>query len=162
MGPVKTLSIAEAMQIVGANVKAARLARGLSQTMVEEECGVTQLMISMYERGGGNISVPTLCRLAPALGATPAMLVKPGLSKRRLSARPRRFAKEKAAKILGANLREARQAADLTQRTLAKNTRISHQTISDYEQGTKNLTMRAIVRLMRGTGSTLDTLFVGL
>ena len=60
---------------VGAALRRARLARGLSQTQLAEAHGVSYQQVQKYERGTNRVSVSTLFRLAAALGVSPAQLV---------------------------------------------------------------------------------------
>lgn len=59
---------------IGENIKAARMARGMSQDELSELTGANRVTISQYENGKFLPSVPALQRIAAALGTTPAAL----------------------------------------------------------------------------------------
>jgi transcriptional regulator with XRE-family HTH domain len=60
---------------LGANVRAVRTSRGLTQEQVAFDTGLHLSFVSDIERGKRNISVQTLLKLARALGvAAPALL----------------------------------------------------------------------------------------
>jgi transcriptional regulator with XRE-family HTH domain len=56
---------------VGARVKAARLSKGVSQTMLAERVGLTFQQIQKYERGDNRISASKLVQIAGALSVPP-------------------------------------------------------------------------------------------
>lgn len=59
---------------IGENIKAARMAKGMSQDELSELTGANRVTISQYENGKFLPSVPALQRIATALGTTPAAL----------------------------------------------------------------------------------------
>jgi transcriptional regulator with XRE-family HTH domain len=63
------------VQLLGRNVRAARLARGLSQEQLAFEAEMKRSYLSDLERGTRNPSVRALGRLAKALGLEPADLL---------------------------------------------------------------------------------------
>jgi transcriptional regulator with XRE-family HTH domain len=63
------------VQLLGRNVRAARLARGLSQEQLAFEAEMKRSYLSDLERGTRNPSVRALGRLAKALGVKPADLL---------------------------------------------------------------------------------------
>jgi len=63
------------VQLLGRNVRAARLARGLSQEQLAFEAEMKRSYLSDLERGTRNPSVRALGRLAKALGVGPADLL---------------------------------------------------------------------------------------
>ena len=76
MGAVNELSpraktgeaeIADFIGALGARVRAARLAAGLSRRVLSERSGVSQRYLAQIESGAGNISVARLFRVAQAL-----------------------------------------------------------------------------------------------
>jgi transcriptional regulator with XRE-family HTH domain len=60
----------------GERVRARRKKRGWSQERLAEECGLHATYISDIEQGRRNPSLYNVLRLAAALGADPATLVK--------------------------------------------------------------------------------------
>ena len=64
------------VQLLGRNVRAARLARGLSQEQLAFEAEMKRSYLSDLERGTRNPSVRALGRLAQALGVEPPELLR--------------------------------------------------------------------------------------
>ena len=64
------------VQLLGRNVRAARLARGLSQEQLAFEAEMKRSYLSDLERGTRNPSVRALGRLAEALGVEPPELLR--------------------------------------------------------------------------------------
>ena len=62
--------------ILGRNVRAARLQRGLSQEAVALEAEMKRGYVSDLERGKRNPSVKAIARLARALGVSPRDLLE--------------------------------------------------------------------------------------
>lgn len=60
----------------GANVRAARHARGWTQEDLAEEAGLATVQISRIERGAREIRLTTLLRLVQALDVSPTLLLK--------------------------------------------------------------------------------------
>jgi transcriptional regulator with XRE-family HTH domain len=65
------------VRLLGRNVRAARLARGLSQEQLAFEAEMKRSYLSDLERGNRNPSVRALGRLAEALGVEPPELLRP-------------------------------------------------------------------------------------
>ena len=61
---------ADPNHIVAANVRRLRLARGWSQEVFADRCGLHRTYIGAIERSEGNITLRTLARLAEALECT--------------------------------------------------------------------------------------------
>lgn len=61
-----------------ANLRAARVARGLSQEALAHDAGLHRTYIGSVERGERNISIDNIERLARALGVEPADLMRRG------------------------------------------------------------------------------------
>lgn len=64
------------VQLLGRNVRSARLARGLSQEQLAFEAEMKRSYLSDLERGTRNPSVRALGRLAKALGVEPPELLR--------------------------------------------------------------------------------------
>lgn len=60
----------------GANVRAARHARGWTQEDLAEEAGLATVQISRIERGAREIRLTTLLRLVQALDVSPTRLLR--------------------------------------------------------------------------------------
>ncbi len=67
----------EAAQLIGARLRAARLAARKSMAEVAEEAGLTKGFLSKLERDLANISVASLIRLCAALGISVGALFEP-------------------------------------------------------------------------------------
>ena len=64
-------------KLVGRNVRAARVDRGMTQERFAEVSGFSQQYISDLERGRRNPTIVSLHELALALGVTPVQLLTP-------------------------------------------------------------------------------------
>jgi transcriptional regulator with XRE-family HTH domain len=64
------------VHLLGRNVRAARVARGMSQEQLAFEAEMKRSYVSDLERGTRNPSVRALGRLARALGLEPAELLR--------------------------------------------------------------------------------------
>ena len=64
------------VSLLGKNVKAQRLARGMSQEQLGFEAEMKRSYVSDLERGTRNPSVRALGRLAAALGIEPSVLLQ--------------------------------------------------------------------------------------
>lgn len=62
-------------EVIAANIKRLRKARGLSQEELAHVCGYHRTYVGMVERGERNISIATLEALAGALGVEPHLLL---------------------------------------------------------------------------------------
>jgi transcriptional regulator with XRE-family HTH domain len=68
---------ADVLSHVGVNLRRLRQARSLSQAGLAELSGVSRRMIVAIETGEANVSLSTIDRLAAAVGATFAELIRP-------------------------------------------------------------------------------------
>lgn len=68
----------ELVRLLGQNVRACRLERGMSQEQLAFEAGMKRTYLSDLERGTRNPSVRAVGRLAAALGVSPAELLSVG------------------------------------------------------------------------------------
>ena len=64
-------------KLVGRNVRAARVERGMTQERLADVSGFSQQYISDLERGRRNPTIVSLYELAQALAVTPIELLKP-------------------------------------------------------------------------------------
>lgn len=67
--------VGKLQQVVGANLRAYRLARGLSQEAFAEVIGVHRTYMGGLERGERNVSLQSLEKLAETLGVEPLALL---------------------------------------------------------------------------------------
>ncbi len=70
MPPSKRTGDKAILAALGANLKQARLARGLTQEKLAEHMDVEARTIQMFEAGDRNISVPKLVRLQAILSCS--------------------------------------------------------------------------------------------
>jgi transcriptional regulator with XRE-family HTH domain len=71
----KVREAARLQQIIAANIKRLRIAKGFSQEELAHVCGYHRTYVGMVERGERNISIATLEALAGALGVEPHRLL---------------------------------------------------------------------------------------
>lgn len=71
-----------AVKRFGANVRAARKAKGWTQEELAHESGLAPVQVSRIERGVREIRLTTLVRLLAALDASPDLLLDGLLSRR--------------------------------------------------------------------------------
>jgi transcriptional regulator with XRE-family HTH domain len=64
-------------KLVGRNVRAARVERGMTQERLADVSGFSQQYISDLERGRRNPTIVSLYELAQALSVTPIKLLTP-------------------------------------------------------------------------------------
>ncbi|MCW7541669.1 XRE family transcriptional regulator [Aquabacterium sp. A7-Y] len=75
--PVLPPDLPPVLRHVATNLRATRLARGLSQEALAGASGVSRRMLVGLENGDTNVSLTTLDRVAAALGVTFAELLRP-------------------------------------------------------------------------------------
>lgn len=63
------------------NLRTLRLARGITQEQLADECGLSIAYISLLERGGRVAPLNTVERIANAIGVAPHLLLVPPRSK---------------------------------------------------------------------------------
>lgn len=63
------------VKVVGAQIKAVRLKRGLTLPLLAINAGISKGNLSKIEAHGSNLSVDTLFRLADALKINPCLLL---------------------------------------------------------------------------------------
>ncbi|MBK9000869.1 MAG: helix-turn-helix transcriptional regulator [Myxococcales bacterium] len=63
---------------IGANVRALRLRRGLTQEALAEKCAIEPRTVQSIERGRTNLSIAVLVSVAEALGVDSRILMRPG------------------------------------------------------------------------------------
>jgi len=82
--PSPKAPLATLRDVLAFNVRAARVAKGLSQERLGFEAGLDRTFVSHVERGRVNCSLDNVEKIALALGVEPAaLLVRPGMTKGR-------------------------------------------------------------------------------
>ena len=74
-GPSRGVALQHYLKRLGKRVQQRRHERGWNQQELAEACGLNRTYISAVERGGQNLSLGALVRLAAALGASPEELL---------------------------------------------------------------------------------------
>jgi transcriptional regulator with XRE-family HTH domain len=75
--------------MVGAKVRVFRINRGISQTALAEQLGVTFQQVQKYEKGANRIGASRLSQIATALDISIAELFEPSREKKRRRSIPR-------------------------------------------------------------------------
>jgi transcriptional regulator with XRE-family HTH domain len=139
--------IDEQLAQFGHNIRAARERIGLSQ----DRLGLDRAAVSFLERAERSPDLPTVVRVAHAVGVTPAVLLKGvGSSTSRVRG-PRHDPDPSAspAHFFGINLRWARLRADIPQEALALQAEVDRAAISVFEHGRRDPNLRTILKLAR-------------
>lgn len=75
--PLQEGAVPDPLQVrVGANLRAARLAKGLTQVQVAERSGIAQPTVSAIELGHYNLTLKQIARLAAVVGCDASDLVQ--------------------------------------------------------------------------------------
>jgi transcriptional regulator with XRE-family HTH domain len=130
----------------GQNIRRARERAGLSQ----DKLGLDRAAISFLERAERSPDLPTIVRVAHAVGVKPAALLH-GIGADRPSARGPRAAAGPSdpARRFGVNLQWARQRKGLSQEALAIAATVDRAAISVFENGRRDPNLRTILKLAR-------------
>jgi transcriptional regulator with XRE-family HTH domain len=131
----------------GQNIRAARERIGLSQ----DRLGLDRAAISFLERAERSPDLPTVVRVAHAVGVAPAVLLK-GVGPRGSAVRGPRHAPDSSATPairFGVNLRWARLRAGVSQEALALKADVDRAAISVFEHGRRDPNLRTILKLAR-------------
>ncbi len=140
--------IVEQIRAFGENLRRARLDAGLTQVQLSRTTPLDRAAISRLECGERAPDLPTLMRLCAALEILPAALVDGVGPKRRPTRGPHRRgnATNRAAQF-GANLKWARQQAEISQEHLALDAKVDRAAISVYENGGREPNLRTVLKL---------------
>jgi transcriptional regulator with XRE-family HTH domain len=76
MGVKAPAAATDLKQSLATNLRQFRMARGLTQSELGAEAGITRAHLNRLERGAFNASLDTVSRLAAALGVEPLKLLK--------------------------------------------------------------------------------------
>jgi transcriptional regulator with XRE-family HTH domain len=132
----------------GQNIRAARERIGLSQ----DKLGLDRAAVSFLERAERSPDLPTVVKVAHAVNVAPAALLKGLGLDGASSVRGPRHAPDPAATPavrFGANLRWARQRANVSQEALALKAEVDRAAISVFEHGRRDPNLRTILKLAR-------------
>jgi transcriptional regulator with XRE-family HTH domain len=131
----------------GQNIREARERAHLSQ----DQLGIDRAAISFLERAERSPDLPTMVRVAHAVGVVPATLLK-GIGGKGAKARGPRHAPDARAtpaSRFGANLRWGRERAGLSQEGLALKACVDRAAISVFEHGRRDPNLRTLLKLAR-------------
>jgi transcriptional regulator with XRE-family HTH domain len=131
----------------GQNIRTARERAQLSQ----DELGIDRAAISFLERAERSPDLPTVVRVAHAVGVAPAALLK-GLGEEGSRLRGPRHESNIAASPasrFGINLRWGRERAGLSQEALALKANVDRAAISVFEHGRRDPNLRTLLKLAR-------------
>ncbi len=163
MRRTKDPEIDEQVRLFGERMRAARTEFGLSQVALSEVTGLDRAAISFLERAERSPDLSTLVRVAGALGTTPSAMLE-GIGDGTNEFEPpsyRGVGREPQAR-LGANLRDARLQACLSQEALGFEAEVDRAAISVYERGGRGPNLRTILKLCRALGMRPSALLAGV
>ncbi len=131
----------------GQNIRDARERAGMSQ----DQLGIDRAAISFLERAERSPDLPTVVRVAHAVGVTPAALLK-GVSEDGSRVRGPRHEADASigpAARFGTNLRWGRERVGLSQEALALKAVVDRAAISVFEHGRRDPNLRTLLKLAR-------------
>jgi transcriptional regulator with XRE-family HTH domain len=130
----------------GEQLRVIRVVARLSQETVAERAGLSQKTVSFAERGERNLRWSVMYALARGVGHRPGLVFGPAV-----------YADAQQVLLrFGADLREARDLAGLTQERLAERAGVSPKTVSLAELGEQNMRWSVMHALARAVGHRLD------
>jgi transcriptional regulator with XRE-family HTH domain len=140
--------IGEQIRTFGKNLRQARLSAGLTQVQLSSATPLDRAAISRLECGERAPDLPTLMRLCTALDTQATALVG-GIGSKESQGRTRRQSDipEGRAEQFGANLKRARQQAEVSQEHLALDAKVDRAAISVYENGGREPNLRTVLKL---------------
>lgn len=155
--------IAEQIRAFGKNLRRARLGAGLTQVQLSSATPLDRAAISRLECGERAPDLPTLVRLCSALDTQPTALVR-GIGAERSPSRARRQEDMAIgrAEQFGANLKRARQRAEVSQERLALDAKVDRAAISVYENGGREPNLRTVLKLALKLGVRPASLLAGI
>lgn len=141
------IEIAEQIRAFGSNLREARGRAGMTQAQLSAAAPLDRAAISRLECGERSPDMPTLLRVCAALDTTPSELLR-GVAKT-IGARAPRLSPDQADSQgrFGANLRQARQRAGISQERLALDAKVDRAAISVYENGVRQPNLRTVLKL---------------
>jgi transcriptional regulator with XRE-family HTH domain len=139
--------IDEQLRRFGQNIRDARERAGLAQ----DDLGIDRAAISFLERAERSPDLPTVVRVAHAVGVTPAALLK-GVGDGDSRVRGPRHNADidgSPAAHFGINLRWGRERAELSQEALALKANVDRAAISVFEHGRRDPNLLTLLKLAR-------------
>jgi transcriptional regulator with XRE-family HTH domain len=131
----------------GQNIRDARTRAGMSQ----DDLGIDRAAISFLERAERSPDLPTVVRVAHAVGVAPAALLK-GVGDEDSRVRGPRYKPDPSVSPgirFGANLRWGRERVGLSQEALALKAGVDRAAISVFEHGLRDPNLRTLLKLAR-------------
>lgn len=144
----------------GQNIRAARKRTGLSQ----DRLGMDRAAVSFLERAERAPDLPTIVRVAYALGVNPSALLD-GVGSPGSAPGPQPPVQRDgghAAVRFGENLKWARERAGVSQEALALKADVDRAAISVFERGRRDPNLRTILKLARALELAPGTLLDGI
>jgi transcriptional regulator with XRE-family HTH domain len=138
--------IAEQVRAFGRNLREARGRAGLTQAQLSVAAPLDRAAISRLECGERSPDMPTLLRVCAALGTTPTELLR-GVGRVGTGRAQRADPAADPNGRFGANLRQARQRAGISQERLALDAKVDRAAISVYENGVRQPNLRTVLKL---------------
>ncbi|MDE3069935.1 MAG: helix-turn-helix domain-containing protein [Acidobacteriota bacterium] len=153
----------------GARLRGFRHQAGLSQLTLAQRAGVDLAAVSFLERAKRAPNLGTLVRVARAVGVSPATLIMDSdtlapVDRASEAAEAGAAAGRGADPLLrfGANLRNARKDAGMSQEMLSQQARLDRAAISIIERGGRSANLRTILKLARALGLAPEALLEGV
>jgi transcriptional regulator with XRE-family HTH domain len=151
---------------IGANVKFRRAESGLTLRQLEEATETHFTHLSRIERGRSKIpQLALILKLAGSLNVRCGLLTAGVIWDPKAQA----FCVEDsppephtAIDWLGANARQARLQADLSQQALADRASMSRSDLVDFERGNRNFRIFTVVRIVSALGINFEQMFAGV
>jgi transcriptional regulator with XRE-family HTH domain len=142
----------------GADLRAARVAAGLSQETMAERAGLNRTGLSMIERGFRLPRIDTLVKLALALGVFPGKLLDRGAQRR---VPMTSVTTQGLARNFGLNVAQRRHARGLNQTQLGELVGMHRNDISLVERGKRRSRIIYLVKLADALGVDPEDLLYG-
>jgi transcriptional regulator with XRE-family HTH domain len=151
---------------IGANVRFRRAESGLTLRQLEEATETHFTHLSRIERGGSKIpQLALILKLAGSLNVrcgliTAGVIWDPAAQAFCVEELPPEH--HTVAGRLGANVKQARLQADLSQQSLADRASMSRGDLVDFERGNRNFRIFTVVRLVGALGLGFEQMFAGV
>ncbi|MEJ2012075.1 MAG: helix-turn-helix transcriptional regulator [Anaerolineales bacterium] len=144
-------------KMLGALMREVRLENGKSLTEIAELLGISTSTLSSYEHGRKSISLPELEVLAYHLDTPLGLFLDPSPEDleegRRFDPQIMMTLRQR---MIGAQLRQARDDQNITQKSLAEAAEMPVSRVSAYERGERSVPIPDLESLVKILGCTID------